>query len=39
MPVICPTHKVRLVAAQKKLLRQSLAKQLLNVALSSLRQK
>lgn len=35
-PVVCPTHKTRLLAAQRKVLRQSLARQLLTVALSSL---
>lgn len=39
MPVVCPTHKTRLIAAQRKVLRQSLARQLLNVALISLRGK
>ena len=39
MPVICPTHQTRLIAGQRKVLRHSLARHLLNVALSSLRDK
>ena len=39
MAVICPTHKTRLIAAQRKVLRQSLARHLLTVALASLRSK
>ena len=39
MPVICPTHKTRLIAAQRKVMRHSLARQLLNAALLGLRDK
>jgi hypothetical protein len=39
MPIICPTHNTRLIAAQRKMLRHSLARQLLTIALSSLRGK
>jgi hypothetical protein len=39
MPVVCPTHKPRLIAGQKKVMRHSLARQLLTVALDSLRGK
>ncbi len=37
MPIVCPTHKFRLMAAQRKIMRHSLARQLLTIALSTLR--
>ncbi len=39
MPVVCPTHQARLITAQKKAMRHSLARNLLSATLSTLRNK
>ena len=39
MPVVCPTHHARLLSRHRILMRQSLARQILTLALTTLRGK